>query len=147
MPFAQGADVFTIQAYSQAIALDPVNPLLRVSLGGTYYALGNYDSAIDAFKLAVIAKPDLANAHYNLAAAYREKGETQKAIDEIKTVLSLVPQDSNDYKVAQSELERLEEKKAASAEVPTDQGENLTAPETVEPALEPKLELPQGATP
>lgn len=75
MPFAQGADNFTIQTFAQAVALDPINPNLRIALGGVYYALGRYDEAIRAFELATVAKPDLANAHYNLAGALREKGD------------------------------------------------------------------------
>lgn len=133
MAFAQGADAFAIQTLSQAIAFDPVNPNLRISLGGVYFALGRYDEAIDAFKLAVLAKPDLANAHYNLAAAYREKGEIEKATDEMNTVLSLVGKDSADYETAKKELEKLE---------------SLTSPQPAEePVIKPPLELPEGAAP
>ncbi|MBI4157436.1 tetratricopeptide repeat protein, partial [Candidatus Woesebacteria bacterium] len=65
MPFAKGADQFAIQTFSQAVALDPFNPNLRIALGGVYYALGNYDEAIKVFASAVTVKNDLANAHYN----------------------------------------------------------------------------------
>jgi tetratricopeptide (TPR) repeat protein len=131
--FAQGADSFTIQSYNQAIALDPINPNLRISLGGVYYALGRYDEAIDTFKLAVLTKQDLANAHYNLAIALREKGEIKKATDEMNTVLSLVGKDSADWETAKKELEKLE---------------SLTAPQPAEkPVIKPPIELPQEATP
>ena len=89
MAFAQGADQFAVQAYTQAVALDPINPNLRISLGGVYYALGRYSDAIDAFKLAVLTKSDLANAHYNLAIAYRENKDFDNAITEMNTVLTL----------------------------------------------------------
>ena len=145
MAFAQGADNFAIQTYNQAIIYDPVNPVLRISLGGVYYALGRYDDAIKTFELAVIAKPDYANAHYNLAIAYREKGEIQKAIDQMKTVLSLVKKDSADYNLAKKELEALE------AKLPTKEAEgteNLTPPQPAEkPVIQPPLELPEEATP
>ncbi|HEY6001276.1 MAG TPA: translation initiation factor IF-3, partial [Anaeromyxobacter sp.] len=49
------------------------------------------------FTLAAAAKPDLANAHYNLAVAYRDKKETDKAITEMNTVLTLVQPNSQDY--------------------------------------------------
>jgi tetratricopeptide (TPR) repeat protein len=143
-PFAQGADQFTIETFNQAVALDPISPNLRISLGGTFYALGDYDNAIDAFKLAVLAKPDHANAHYNLAFAYREKGEIEKAISEMTIVLSLADRESNDYELARTELENLEARRPAE----TEGTETLTPPqEAEEPIIEPPLELPEDAEP
>lgn len=152
MPFAQGADTFTVQVYQQAVALDPVNPNLRIALGGVHYALGNFDDAIKAFDLATIAKPDLANAHFNLAAAYREKGETQKAISEMETVLSLVEKGTPDYDAAIAEMDRLEKNKLAptgiQGEEGTAEGSQLTPPQPAEePVLTPPLQLPEEATP
>jgi tetratricopeptide (TPR) repeat protein len=133
MPFAQGADNFAIQTYNQAIALDPINPNLRISLGGVYYALGRYDEAIEAFKLAVLAKQDFPNAHYNLAVAYREKKDITKATEEMNKVLSLVGKNSADYELAKKELEKLE---------------SLTTPQPAEKSnIKPPIELPQEATP
>ena len=126
MSFATGADQFTIQTYTQAIAFDPINPNLRIALGGVYYALGRYDDAIDAFKLAVIAKPDLANAHYNLAIAYREKKNFDNAIAEMNAVLSLVEKDSPDYALAKTELDNLERNKNIKETVGT---QNLNPPQ------------------
>jgi len=144
MAYAQGADQFAVQAYSQAVVLDPVNPLLRLNLGGTYYAIGDYDDAIDVFKLAVVAKPDYANSYYNLAVAYREKGDIANAITQMTTVLSLVDRNSPDYEQAKQELDDLEAKKPAAQATGT---ENLTPPQTTEPVVEPPLELPEGAEP
>jgi tetratricopeptide (TPR) repeat protein len=142
MPFAQGADQFAIQTYTQAVALDPLNPNLRIALGGTYYALGRYDEAIDAFKLSVMAKSDLANAHYNLAIAEREKKNYDNAIAEMNTVLSLVQKDSADYKLAQSTLDDLQKNKPAGS------SENLTAPQKNQTSnIKPPLTLPEDATP
>jgi tetratricopeptide (TPR) repeat protein len=109
MAFSQGADQFAIQALSQATALDPMNPALRLSLGGVYFAIGDYENAIDVFKLAVIAKPDWANSRYNLAVAYREKGETDKAIAEFNNTLSLLEKDSNDWQIVKKERQILYE--------------------------------------
>jgi tetratricopeptide (TPR) repeat protein len=144
-PFAQGADQFTIQTFNQAVALDPINPNLRISLGGTFYALGDYDNAIDAFKLAVLAKPDHANAHYNLSFAYREKGEIEKAISEMTIVLSLADRESNDYELVKAELENLEARRPATE---TEGTESLMPPqEAEEPIIQPPLELPEDAEP
>ena len=146
MPFAQGSDNFAIQTYSQAIALDPVNPNLRIGLGGIYYALGRFDEAISAFQLATLAKPDLANAHYNLSAVLREKNEISKAIDEINIVLSLVKKDSNDYKIAQTELENLEKNRPSSAKATEGQGSLIPPTEAPQQIIKPPIELPQEAT-
>lgn len=146
MAFAQGADQFAIQAYTQAVALDPINPNLRVALGGIYYALGRYDEAIDAFKLAVLTKPDLANAHYNLAIAYREKKNFDGAIAEMNTVLTLVSAGSPDYTLAKSTLDALEKSKPVTA-APATGTENLTTPQAQETVIKPPLELPKEATP
>lgn len=142
MPFASGADQFAIQTYTQAIALDPTNPNLRISLGGVYYALGRFDDAIDAFKLAVLAKPDLGNAHYNLAIAYREKKNFDSAITEINTVLNLVKKDSPDYNLAKTTLDELEKNKPAGS------SDNLTAPQPKGTStIKPPITLPQEAIP
>ena len=146
MAFAKGADQFAIASFSQAIALDPVNPNLRIALGGVYYALGDFDNAIQVFKLAALAKPDLANTHYNLSAAYREKGDSQNAINEMTTVLSLVKKDSPDYELAKAELENLEQKKAAQEEQ-SKETENLTPPKENQEILNPPLNLPEGSEP
>ncbi|HEX6977155.1 MAG TPA: tetratricopeptide repeat protein [Patescibacteria group bacterium] len=147
MPLAKDADSFAIQAYNQTIALDPINPNLRIALGGIYYSLSQWDNAISTFSVAIAAKPDLANAHYNLAVAYREKGDIDNAIAQMQAVLQLVPQNSQDYTLANSELESLQKKKPAK----TGQegtGESLTAPQaSTAPAINPQLTLPKDATP
>lgn len=145
MPIAKGADNFAIQTYTQAVALDPVNPNLRINLGGIYYGLKRYDEAIRVLELAVATKPDLANSHYNLAFAYRDAGKLDDAIQQMTLVLSLITnKDSQDYKAAKTELENLQSKKAAQPA----SGENLnvqTGPES--PQVKPPLELPQGSQP
>jgi tetratricopeptide (TPR) repeat protein len=145
MPFATGADQFAVQTYSQAIALDPTNPNLRIALGGVYYALGRYNDAIDAFKLVVLAKPDLANAHYNLSVAYSAKKDYDNAIAEMNNVINIVPKDSQDYTLAKNALSDLEKQRPAKT---TGEGQNLTTPAVVTPSnVKPPIELPKEATP
>jgi len=142
MPFATGADQFTIQTYSQAVSLDPTNPNLRISLGGVFFALGKYDQAIESFKFAVLAKPDLANAHYNLAVAYKAKKDFDNAITEMNNVLSLVAKGSSDYDLAMTELDNLQKGKPAAS------SDTLSAPKPVESSnIKPPITLPQDATP
>lgn len=147
MPFAEGADEFAIQAYSQAVALDPINPNLRINLGGIYYSLGRYDEAIRVLELSVLAKSDYANGHYNLAAAYRENNEIEKAINEMELVLSLVDENSQDYETAKSVLDLLEKTKLEPV-LNESSPETLTEPQKAQPqVLTPPLELPEDAAP
>ncbi len=145
VPFAQGADLFATQSFRQAITLDPINPNLRIALGGVHYGQGNFDTSVRVFELATIAKPDHANAHYNLAFALRESGDINRAISEMTVVLSLVDRDSNDYQVARQALEDLEERRATISEAA---GEELVPPQSAEePVIEPPIELPEESEP
>lgn len=145
IPFAQGADAFAVQSYQQAIALDPINPNYRITLGGIYYAARNYDTASRVLELAVSAKPDLANAHYNLAFAYRDAGKIDAAIQQMTLVLSLVDPKSKDYDVAKQALDDLQSKKKTATPAATS---NLTPPSGAQqPAVKPPITLPEGSQP
>ena len=140
--FVQGADSWTIASYNQAIALDPVNPNLRIALGGIYFNQKNWDDAIRLFQQAVNLKPDLANAHYNLAAGYREKGDYAKAVTSMQTVLSLLDKSSADYTKASQELVALNATPATPA------ASQLTQPEPLPtPKVNPPLKLDQSLSP
>lgn len=146
--FAQGADQWTIAAYQQTIALDPVNPFTRITLGGVYYAQKNWDQAIASFQEAVYLKNDNANAHYNLAAALREKGDFTKAAAEMQTVLTLVDPGSEDWAKANKELEAINGKlkEKAQTENPA-KGQSLQKPEPLPSGIKPPLTLPTGSAP
>jgi len=154
MTFAKDADQFTIASYQQAVALDPVNPLLRVAFGGVYYSLKQFDNAVRTFELAVAAKPDLANAHYNLAVALREKGEIARAYQEMQATVALLKSGTPDYDKAKAEAEELQKKVAETSATPSAKQKEevvqppLEAPQPAPaPALEPKLDLPEAAAP
>lgn len=146
--FAQGADSWTISAYQQAIALDPASPQLRLSLGGVYYSLQNFDEAIKRFDETVTLKPNFANGHYNLAAAYREKADFEKAATEMETTLSQLSKDSDDWTKANSELEALKKKLGEKAEKEgTKPSETLSQPAPLPTGIKPPLALPTGVEP
>ncbi len=148
--FAQGADAWTIASYRQAILLDPINPNLRIALGGVFYAQKNYDDAIRFFQSAVDLKSDLANAHYNLAAAYREKGEYAKALPFLETAVQLVDKTSPDFTKANSDLDDRQKKLPVASPTPTPppHATQLTAPEPLPtPIVNPPLELDESLSP
>ncbi len=108
IPFTKGADQFAIESYKEAIALDPINPNLRIKLGEVYMIQKKYDLAIETFNLAILAKDNHPNAHYNLAIAYKENKEIEKAKTELKKTLSLIKEDNiKDYDMAKKELDSL----------------------------------------
>lgn len=152
MPLAKGADQWAVASYQQAIVLDPTNPILRVNLAGIFYGIGNYEAAADAARLAVTAKGDWANAHYNFALALREQGKLQEALQEMRRVITLVQPNSKDYDLAKSVLDDLEKqlkKEKATAE-PKEQKQTeqqLQTPQPVRQELTPPINLPQESAP
>ncbi|HCS78831.1 TPA: hypothetical protein DIV55_03730 [Patescibacteria group bacterium] len=150
MNVAQQADQWSVASYAQAIALDPFNPLLRIELGGIFYVRNNFPEAIKHFEMAVWLKPDLANARYNLANAYRQNKEYNKAAVELENTLKLVTANSNDQKKVQAELDEVKKLVTTPGTNPPTQeipSENLTTPETDSPEVNPPLDLPESAAP
>ncbi len=150
---AQGADQWTIAAYTKALTLDPLNPQLRLELGGVYYSLKNYDQAIRLFIQTTEAKPDWANGYYNLSSAYREAKLYPQALQAMRVVIELLEPTSADYQKAQDELKSLE--KLAEAEKPqtpptdpqttnTEQPALVTPTSLPSPSIEP-IQLPDGS--
>lgn len=101
---AENAISFSLDAYGRAIERDPLNPLLRIDVGGIYYSIKNYDLAIRFFTDAVNLKPDLANSYYNLSVALRDKGDLQSAVTTAQKVVELLDKNSPDYKAANDYL-------------------------------------------
>ncbi len=150
------AQNWAIASYAQAIRTDPVNPALRLDLGGLFYSLGNYESAIDQFKRAIELKPDYANAYYNLSWAYKQSNNPVQAFLSMKQVLALVNQGSEDFNKASKELEELyklvpDELKTASpsaSKQPETQEQKLTQPEILPSSLPTgNIKLPKEAAP
>ena len=104
---AADAPSWTIAAYEQAITLDPVNPVLRLDLGGVYVGMKEYDNALTQFTAAVTLKPNYANGFYNLANVLRLKGNTKEAQKALRNVLDLVPSASSEYQKVMEEIQAL----------------------------------------
>ncbi len=166
---AQRALVFSLDSYGRAIQRDPLNPALRVNVGGIYYSIKNYDLAIRFFSDAANLKPDYANAYFNLAIALREKGDFQNAKAVADQTVKLLNKNTNspDYKVAKKLQDDLAKKVKSNEGAPAaasssalqnpdlgevnlnnlDNAPSVTPAPTVQP--NPEANLPQGinATP
>lgn len=150
---ADDASQWSIASYTQAVRTDPLNPVLRVELGSLFYTLENYEQAINQFSQAINLKPDYANAYYNLAAAYKEKEEWQKAYLNMRQVLGLVKFDSENYKLVNKELEEiaknLEEVPIATKSIEAEKEQEITVPSPMPSPVsdQEKIDLPEEAAP
>ena len=140
---AEGADAWSISAYQKAILLDPVNPQLRLALGGVYFSLKQFPNAATFFFFSLSLKPDWANARYNLAWAYFQNKEFDKSIAIMKNVLTLLEKGSGDFMKAESDLKVFEDTKAAGAAVKTPESTQSKIPTNPEASAEANLELPE----
>lgn len=147
---AQDAEQWAIAAYTQALRLDPLNPQLRIGLGSLHYSLENYQEAIELFKQATNAKPDMANAYYNLSVAYRDTDQLQKSLRSLRITAELLEPTSDDYQTVQDQISQLEEvvksqlqQQAQQAQQQQQQpGSQLQTPTPIpSPTIEP-IELP-----
>ena len=68
----------------KAVHLDPTLGPAHLQLGILYAQREDFPNAISAYQKAILATPDLEEAHYRLAQAYKRTGETTKAEEEIK---------------------------------------------------------------
>lgn len=116
---AQNALAFSLDSYGRSIQQDPLNPLLRLSVGGVYYSVKNYELAVRFFSDAVNLKPDFANGYYNLAIAARDKGDLQTAVLAAQQLTNLVDKKSPDYQTASKLLSDLQAQASSSAQQST----------------------------
>lgn len=120
---SQNALAFSLDAYGRAIQRDPLNPALRLNVGGIYYSIKNYDMAIRFFTDAANLKPDYVNAYFNLAIALRDKGDLQNAKLVADQMLTLLEKNKNseDYKIAVKLVDQLKAKIADKTKEQKDQ--------------------------
>ncbi len=146
IPIANGADQWAIASYQQAAIFDPTNPLIRFALGAVSVTRKDYDGALNYFNQAVTLKPDFANAYYNMAFAFKQKGDIQNQTLALQKALSLIAKDSGDYTKVMGELKELDKQKAASAAAqtvaPATKQPSLTTPPSGNPIIVPPLNLP-----
>ncbi len=87
--FTQGEDLAkkkswegAIQAYSQAVRLDPKFAEAWNNMGYCYRKVKQFDKALDAYKHALALKPDFTYAHEYMARTYVALGNKDAAMRE-----------------------------------------------------------------
>ncbi|MCP4808122.1 MAG: tetratricopeptide repeat protein [Proteobacteria bacterium] len=104
-----------VDAYQQALLLDPTYGRARNNLAFSLVALGNDDEALNTFRVALQEQygndPQLleANAHYNLGLAQQTRGDEDQARQSYREALTTVP----DHALALAALDDLSPNKEA----------------------------------
>ena len=84
-----------IEAYRQALRINPDLAEAYINLGVDYYRVGRYDDAINIFKQIIGKKPDLIAAYNKLGAAYIVNGQYSEAIETFKKAIEIAPDDAS----------------------------------------------------
>jgi len=145
------ADQWALTAYQQTIALDSLNPRLRVDYGGLLYGMNNFEEAAKQFEIAVNLKNDYANGWYNWAWALKQQKKLEEAVVKLQQAVNLVARDTPDYEKADKELK--DWKKELGKEMAEKEGgkkapAELKQPQPLpSPKLEEPIRLPEEAAP
>ncbi len=83
-----------INAYQQALRINPEYAKAWANLGITYSDTQQYLQAIDAYQQALRIKPELVNAWGNLGNAYADTQQYPQAISAYQQVLRINPEDA-----------------------------------------------------
>ncbi len=84
-----------IDAFKQAVRLQPNNAEAHNNLGNAYYKAARYAEAVEAYKAAIAIKHDYAEAHFSLGVAYLTQGNRSAAKAEYDILKNLNPQLAN----------------------------------------------------
>jgi tetratricopeptide (TPR) repeat protein len=125
---ANDAQTWTTAAYQKAVTLHPLSPTLRVDMGGMYVNAKDYDNAITQFLTAVTIKPNYANGFYNLANAYKAKGDVKRAIETLIQTQTLLAKDGKEYATVEEEIKALQNQTPIQKETETPTSPVLTTP-------------------
>jgi tetratricopeptide (TPR) repeat protein len=80
-----------IEAYKQAIRINPDDAIAHYNLGVIYYELGFYKEAIEVFNQAIRIDPDFAEVYNNLGLTCIKLGDYAKAIEVFKQAIRIDP--------------------------------------------------------
>ena len=89
-----GESAKAIDAYQQALRIDPKNSYSWTGLAIAYGEAGQPTKEIDAYQQALRIDPERASAWTGLAIAYGETGQPAKAIDAYQQALRINPKNS-----------------------------------------------------
>jgi tetratricopeptide (TPR) repeat protein len=100
-----------IQAYREAHARDPENPVILVNLGYVYFSKKEYLQAVEQYEKAINLAPRFKEAHANLALAYSQMKNYDEALKEIEFALKLDPSYEQAKKIREEIRKKVQGKK------------------------------------
>lgn len=80
-----------IEAYQNAIELDPNSPGALVNLGTMHFNAREWKKAETYYRRALEADPEYALAHFDLANLYDERGDRNRAVEHYQAALRISP--------------------------------------------------------
>ena len=80
-----------IEAYEQALRIDPAKVEALLNCGTLHYEQGNLEKASEYFQRAVEADPQNSLAHSNLGSVLEELGQVEEARQHLRTAVRLDP--------------------------------------------------------
>jgi Flp pilus assembly protein TadD len=80
-----------LSLYGRAVAVSPGSWMMRANLGAELQALGRLDEAIVHLRALAVLRPELPEAHHNLAFALQRAGLREEAVTEFRETLRLNP--------------------------------------------------------
>ena len=86
-----------IEAWNQAIELDPSNVAFYIERGATYMLMGQFEKAIEDYNKVISLEPDEANAYTVRGALYAQLGNIEKAIPDFKKGSKLGDKRADEY--------------------------------------------------
>jgi len=87
----RGRSKEALDAYDQALALQPDDIEATTGTGFCYLDMGSYGSAIGAFKKALKRNPSYADAIMGLAESYKYQGNKDEAVKYYQRYLDVLP--------------------------------------------------------
>ena len=88
-----GRDKEALQLVRKAMRLDPYYPFIYLELlGSVYFQMGEYEKAVEAFKMLIVRAPHRIVGHQGLAIAYIRLSRKEQARSEVAELLRLFPE-------------------------------------------------------
>ena len=96
--FKKGDHTRAIDAYTEALRLDPTDVQAYIDRGGAYGAAGRLDAAFADLDKALKLHPNAATAYYNRALCHREKKDFDRALADFREAIRLDPKEAMFYR-------------------------------------------------
>jgi len=87
-----------VPIFDQLVRRYPDDPVIRYSLGLSYFFLNKMDQAEVEFHKVIISNPRHTSTYLNLASISESRGDMSKAIEHLETVVSLSPESAHGKK-------------------------------------------------